>query len=72
MPRKPAFDAASLYVHFQPWMVSAFPVSQVVPGAMQDVLERMARPSNVSLGARLRGLKRLIDDQELQASKNSA
>ena len=62
MPRKPAFSAASLYVHFQPTMTRAFPVPDDVPGAMQDCLARLERPSEVSVAARLTGLKRLTDD----------
>lgn len=63
MPRKPPFGAASLYVHFQPVMTRAFPVLDGIPEAMQDRLDQLAQPSDVSVAARLAGLKRLIDDE---------
>ncbi len=68
MPRKPAFDAASLYVHFQPTMVCAFPVLNGLPRPMQDLLEQLARPMDLSIGARLRGLKRLFDEEAPRVS----
>ena len=62
MPRKPAFSAASLYVHFQPTMARAFSVPDAIPGAMQDCLARLGPPSEVSVAERLTGLKRLTDE----------
>ncbi len=62
MPRRPAFNAASLYVHFQPVMTRTYPVLEGVPGAMQECLARLRQPSAGSVAARLAGLKRLVDD----------
>ena len=62
MPRKPAFSAASLYVHFQPTMTRAFPVPDDLPAAMRDCLARLAWPAELSLSERLMGLRRLTDD----------
>ena len=69
MPRKTAFSAASLYVHFQPTMMRTFPVQDGVPGAMQACLEQLAAPSCGSVADRLTGLKRLIDDEARQADR---
>ena len=67
MPRKPAFSAASLYVHFQPTMTRAFPVMEDLPSAMRDCLARLASPADLSLSERLAGLRRLTDDGALVA-----
>ena len=61
MPRRPAFNAASLYVHFQTAMTRTYPVLDGVPGAMQDCLARLA-PTDGSVATRLAALKRLVDD----------
>ncbi len=67
MPRKPPFGTASLYVHFQPVMTRTFPVLDGIPAAMQDRLDQLAQPSDVSVASRLAGLKRLIDEEARQA-----
>ncbi len=67
MPRKPPFGAASLYVHFQPVMTRAFPLLDDIPEAMQARLDQLARPWEVSIAARLAGLKRLLDEEMRQA-----
>ena len=62
MARRPAFNAASLYVHFQPAMTRTYPALDGVPGAMQECLARLAQPHDGSVASRLAGLKRLADD----------
>ena len=62
MPRRPAFNAASLYVHFQPALTRTYPVLDGVPGAMQDCLAQLEQSSDGSVAARLAGLKQLVDD----------
>lgn len=74
MPRKPAFTTASLYIHFQPSLVKTFPVLDGVPAAMRDLVEELAAPAqrSISIGTRLKALKRLIDEEALQVSLQHA
>ena len=62
MPRRPAFNAASLYVHFQPAMTRTYSVPDVLPDAMQDCLARLGGSLDNSVTARLAALKQLVDD----------
>ena len=63
MPRRPAFSFDTLYLHMRPSMTRAFPANGSVTAAMQNILDRLALPIDMSLTARLCALRQLVDEE---------